>query len=111
MAAEEDKHPDEEIEVEGEVSPLERAVRILARRIRRIHSQLPPCTALVVLSGSGDPRAMSRLQAQRAQHKKEYHTPGIKWDQISVPWTDTEAQQLQQAVRRAREGIAFVAVK
>ncbi|KAL1901922.1 hypothetical protein Sste5346_001627 [Sporothrix stenoceras] len=112
MAAEEDKHPDEDKpEDDSEVSPLERAVRILARRIRRIHSQLPPCTALVVLSGSGDPRAMSRLQAQRAQHKKEYHTPGIKWDQISVPWTDTEAQQLQQAVRRAREGIAFVAVK
>lgn len=120
MAAEEDKHPDEdkpeaevdgEGEGEGELSPLERAVRILACRLRRIHSQLPPCTALVVLSGSGDPRAMSRLQAQRAQHKKEYHTPGIKWDQISVPWTDTEAQQLQQAVRRAREGIAFLAVK
>ncbi|KJR81752.1 RNA exonuclease 1 [Sporothrix schenckii 1099-18] len=117
MAAEADRHPDEEQPDGGsrdggsEASPLERAVRILARRVRRIHAQLPPCTALVVLSGSGDPRAMSRLQAQRAQHKKEYHTPGIKWDQISVPWTDTEAQQLQQAVRRARDGIAFLAVK
>ncbi|CAK7214274.1 hypothetical protein SCUCBS95973_002084 [Sporothrix curviconia] len=124
MAAEEDKHPDEKKndneergrEKEKEkgktkTSPLERAVRILARRIQRIHAQLPPCTALVVFSGSGDPRAMSKLQAQRAQHKKEYHTPGIKWDQISVPWTDTEAQLLQMAVRRAREGIALLAVK
>ncbi|CAK7211940.1 hypothetical protein SBRCBS47491_001294 [Sporothrix bragantina] len=115
MAADEDKHPDEKNNDEDgdnkDVSPLERAVRILAQRLRRIHAQLPPCTALVVFSGSGDPRAMSRLQAQRAQHKKEYHTPGIKWDQISVPWTDTEAQLLQMAVRRAREGIAFLAVK
>ncbi|CAK7563476.1 MAG: hypothetical protein SEPTF4163_001345 [Sporothrix epigloea] len=114
MAAEKDKHPDEDDSGDTrqrDVSPLERAVRILARRLRRIYAQLPPCTALVVFSGSGDPRAMSRLQAQRAQHKKEYHTPGIKWDQISVPWTDTEAQLLQMAVRRAREGIAFLTVK
>ncbi|CAK7222411.1 hypothetical protein SEUCBS140593_004892 [Sporothrix eucalyptigena] len=112
MAAEEDKHPDEKDgDKKNEISPLERAVRILARRLHRIHSQLPPCTALVVFSGSGDPRAMSKLQAQRAQHKREYHTPGIKWDQISVPWTDTEAQLLQMAVRRAREGIAFITVK
>ncbi|CAK7270243.1 hypothetical protein SEPCBS119000_003988 [Sporothrix epigloea] len=114
MAAEEDKYAVEEEDdddKQADVPPLERAVRLLALRLRRIHAQLPPCTALMVFSGSGDPRAMSRLQAQRAQHKREYHTPGIKWDQISVPWTDTEAQLLQMAVRRAREGIAFLTVK
>ncbi len=112
IAAEEEKYPDDDNE-DGNDTPslLERGLRVLARRLRRIHVALPPCTALVVFSGSGDPRAMSRLQAQRAQHKKEYHTPGVKWDDISVPWTDTEAQQLQQAVRRAREGIAFLTVK
>ncbi|OAA60966.1 RNA exonuclease 4 [Niveomyces insectorum RCEF 264] len=103
-----------ETETEGEPATsnlLERCVRSVARRIERIHAQLPPCTALLVFSGSGDPRAMSRLQAQRAQHKREYHTPGVKWDEISVSWTDDEQQLLQRAVRRAREGIAFVTVK
>ncbi|EFW99413.1 RNA exonuclease 4 [Grosmannia clavigera kw1407] len=83
----------------------------LGRRVKRIYDQLPPCTAFVLFSGSGDPRAMSRLQAQRAQHKREYHTPGVKWDAITVPWTDTEEQQLRRAVRRAREGVGFMTVK
>lgn len=90
---------------------LERCLGLVSRRIRRIYGQLPPCTALLVFSGSGDPRAMGRLQAQRAQHKREYHTPGVKWDEISVPWTDTEEQLLRQAVRRAREGVGLVTVK
>ncbi|EPE06175.1 rna exonuclease [Ophiostoma piceae UAMH 11346] len=112
MATEEDKYRDDGDETDtAKLSLLERQVRIVAKRLRRIHEQLPPCTALMVFSGSGDPRAMSKLQAQRSQHKKEYHTPGVKWDQISVPWTDSENQLLQQAVRRAREGIAFMTVK
>ena len=113
MATEEDRYKDDDGDETdtAQLSRLERQVRIVVKRLRRIHEQLPPCTALMVFSGSGDPRAMSKLQAQRGQHKKEYHTPGVKWDQISVPWTDAENQLLQQAVRRAREGIAFLTVK
>ncbi len=96
---------------DGSVSLLEKSLGGLARRLRRIYEALPPCTAFIVFSGSGDPREMSRLQAQRAQHKKEYHTPGIKWDEISVPWTDTEEELLRAAVRKARDGIGFIAVK
>lgn len=90
---------------------LEVCLENLSSRLKRIYDALPPCTALIVLSGSGDPREMSRLQAQRAQHKKEYHTPGVKWDQISVPWTDTEEQLLRAAAKKAKEGVGFITVK
>lgn len=90
---------------------LEAAVASLAQRIARIHEALPPCTALMLFSGSGDPREMERLRAQQARFKAEYNTPGIKWDQVSVKWTDEEDQALRKAIRAARNGLGFIAVK
>ena len=95
----------------GEKSVLENCLGGLAERLRRIHDALPPCTAFIVLSGSGDPREMSRLQAMHTQWKREYNTPGSKWDQLSVKWTDREEQALKKAAQRARNGIAFIGVK
>ncbi|KAK3330459.1 hypothetical protein B0H66DRAFT_63084 [Apodospora peruviana] len=92
-------------------SPLEACLTTLAQRLKRIHDALPPCTALFVFSGSGDPREMSRLQGLQAQFKKEYNTPGSKWDQLSVKWTDKEDQALRRAVKVARGGIGFITVK
>ncbi|KAI1849264.1 hypothetical protein JX266_005225 [Neoarthrinium moseri] len=96
---------------EPTVSPLEACLQRLIARIKRIHEGLPPCTALVIFSGSGDPREMSRLQAQQAQFKREYNTPGSKWDELSVKWTDAEDQALKKAVGIARNGIGFIGVK
>ncbi|KAL2173378.1 uncharacterized protein P884DRAFT_265136 [Thermothelomyces heterothallicus CBS 202.75] len=95
----------------GETMTLEECLAGLARRLKRIHDALPPCTALIVFSGTGDPREMSRLQAVQAQFRREYNTPGSKWDQLSVQWTDKEDQALRRAVRAARCGIGFIGVK
>lgn len=92
-------------------SPLKGALTRLTERLSRIHASLPPCTALILYSGSGDPREMARLQQMQAQWRKEYNTPGSKWDQLSVQWTDVETQALKKAVQEARSGIGFVSVK
>jgi RNA exonuclease 1 len=89
--------------------PISAATAELSRRLAQIHSALPPCTAFIIYSGSGDPREMSRLQAMKAQFRKEYKIK--KWDQLSVKWTDVEEQALQRAVGQARNGIAFIGVK
>jgi len=75
-----------------DMSNLDEATARLSGRIAEVYASLPPCTAMIVYSGSGDPREMSRLQAMQAQFKREYKTK--KWDQLSVKWTDTEEQQL-----------------
>lgn len=85
------------------------ATASLSRRLAQIHRALPPCTAFIVYSGSGDPREMSRLQSIQAQFRREYKIK--KWDQLSVKWTDVEEQALKRAVRQARDGIAFIGVK
>ncbi|KAL2159263.1 hypothetical protein VTH06DRAFT_2698 [Thermothelomyces fergusii] len=95
----------------GRTVTLEECLAGLARRLKRIHDALPPCTALIVFSGTGDPREMSRLQAVQAQFRREYNTPGSRWDQLSVQWTDKEDQALRRAVRAARCGIGFIGVK
>lgn len=92
-------------------STLEDCLTRLSRSLQRIYEGLPPCTAFIVFSGSGDPREMSRLQNMQSQWKREYNTPGRKWDELSVKWTDAEEQALKRAVRTARNGIGFVGVK
>ncbi|KAL6869114.1 hypothetical protein ACO1O0_000437 [Amphichorda felina] len=94
-----------------ETSPLERALVALSERLSRIHESLPPCTAMIVYSGSGDPREMARMQQMQSQWRKEYNTPGKKWDELSIKWTDVEEQALKRAARRARSGIGFIGVK
>ncbi|KAI1431624.1 hypothetical protein GGR50DRAFT_697817 [Xylaria sp. CBS 124048] len=89
---------------------LETCVSNLAQKIKRIHESLPKCTALIVFSGSGNPREMSRLQAMHAQFKKEYN-PGVDWNDLTVRWTDVEEQALKKSVGVARNGIGFIGVK
>lgn len=91
--------------------PLETCLRNLTERIKHIYDSLPPCTAFIIFSGSGNPREMSRLQAMQAQYKQEYNRPGSNWDDLSVKWTDLEDQALRKAVGFARNGIGFIGVK
>ncbi|KAK0286195.1 hypothetical protein LTR35_004629 [Friedmanniomyces endolithicus] len=80
-----------------------------AERIKTIYDALPACTALIVYSGSGDPRDLREMQALQARFKEEYKVK--KWDELSVRWTDVEEQKLRKACEKARKGVGFVTVK
>lgn len=77
--------------------------------IDKIWQSLPPCTAFIVYSGSGDPRKLSELQDLKQKHKAEYAVK--KWDELSIRWTNTEEQVLRRACETARKGIGFITVK
>lgn len=83
-------------------------VTLTVQHIQSIRECLPPCTLLVVYSGTGDPREMGRLQELQRRFKREYAVK--KWDELSVKWTDDEEQALKRACRVAREGLGFVAM-
>ena len=89
-------------------SALGAAVSKTVQHIKAVREFLPPCTLLVVYSGTGDPREMNRLQEMQRTFKKEFSTK--KWDQLSVKWTDNEEQALRRACRTAREGLGFVTI-
>lgn len=88
---------------------LSGVVRQTIQHIQEIYDALPPCTAFIVYSGSGDPRELGEMQALQQKFKEEYRVK--KWDQLSVRWTDVEEQKLRRACEKARRGVGFIAVK
>jgi RNA exonuclease 1 len=104
--------PANESEAEGSKpaeSSIAEAASTLSSRIHKIYEALPPCTAFIIYSGSGDPREMSRLQQMQQTFKREFKVK--KWDQLSVQWTDAEEQALKKACKEARQGLGFMTVK
>ena len=87
---------------------LSPAVSSTVSHIQEIHSVLPPCTLLVVYTGTGDPRPLAQLQEMQRTFKREYKEK--KWDELSVQWTDKEEQAMKRACRMARQGLGFVAI-
>jgi RNA exonuclease 1 len=93
----------------SEETPLADVVAQTSKYIREVYEALPMCTALIVYSGSGDPRELSEMQDLQRKFKQEYKVK--KWDQLSVKWTDDEEQRLKKACEKARKGVGFIAVK
>ncbi|KAL9021910.1 MAG: hypothetical protein Q9185_000924 [Variospora sp. 1 TL-2023] len=93
---------------EPSASELAAKVTSTVSNIRNIHASLPPCTLFVVYTGTGDPRELARLQQMQRTYKQEYKVK--KWDELSVKWTDTEAQAMRKACKKARQGLGFVTI-
>lgn len=94
---------------EPEPSALSATVARTITHIKAVYDMLPPCTLLIVYSGTGDPRPLAQYQEMQKRFKEEYKIK--KWDQLSVKWTDREEQAINYACRTARSGVGFVVVK
>lgn len=81
----------------------------LNQQLETLYEALPKRTALMIFSGSGNPMEMVRLRQQKQDFQREYKVK--KWDELTVQWTDTEAQQLMRAAKVARNGISFIKIK
>ena len=92
-----------------ETTSLSDVVKQTMKHVEEVWESLPPCTAFIVYSGSGDPRELSEMQALQQKFKEEYRVK--KWDELSVKWTDTEEQKLRNTAFKARMGIGFMTVK
>jgi RNA exonuclease 1 len=88
---------------------MESVLRRFDMNILRLWEGLPPCTALMVITGSGDPRDMSRLHVKKRLYDAELKQK--KWDDIQVQWMDKDQQAFTLAVDKARTGLGFVAIK
>ncbi|KAI5276103.1 hypothetical protein E4T47_00811 [Aureobasidium subglaciale] len=85
------------------------AVTRTTASVKAIYDSIPPKTAFIVYSGGGDPTEMRRLQSMQQQYKRDFQT--MKWDELTVKWTDVEEQELKKAALKARSGVGFVVVK
>ena len=87
----------------------ETASQAILARLNSIYEALPASTVLIVYPGPGDASEVRRLQEMHNQYKKEFKVK--KWDELSVQWTDNEAQALRKAFDAARQGSALVGIK
>lgn len=85
---------------------LKRVFADTVNKIKAIHDSLPERTAFIVYSGSGDPRELKKMQDLQTTFKEEYKS--VKWDELSVKWTDVEEQKLRKAAEQARMGLGFI---
>jgi RNA exonuclease 1 len=94
-----------------DVPPVEMELALLQldANLKTLWEKLPPCTALMMITGSGDPREMSKLFAKRRTYESELKVK--KWDDIEVKWMDADVQAYTLAVDKARTGLGFVAIK
>lgn len=83
--------------------------RATVARLRSIYQALPSSTVLMVYPGPGDMSEVHHLQDMNRQYKREFKIK--KWDELSVQWTDTEAQALKSAFDVARQGWVLIGVK
>lgn len=81
----------------------------LNKQLQAIYDALPKRTAFVVFTGSGDPLDMLRLRQQKYDFNQEFKVK--KWDELSIQWTDTEAQLLKKAAKKAKTGLSFIKIK
>ena len=80
-------------------------------QIKRIRDGLPQRTLLIVYSGTGDPRAMRRLNERKRKYAR-LMKEGVKWDEMETEqrWTDDEELALKETVKRARDGVGFMGI-
>ncbi|GAA5973295.1 hypothetical protein JCM11641_003057 [Rhodosporidiobolus odoratus] len=83
----------------------------LNAQLTKLHAALPPLTALIIFSGHGDPREMSRLSAKKAKFDRLWKT--VKQSEIEDEdrWMESDDRQLLDEVERARWGLSFFCVK
>lgn len=81
-------------------------------RLKRLHEALPSNTALVVLTGHGNPLPMLNLAAKRQKWERLVKTIGT-FDDIPKDerWLSEHDRELETATAEAREGMAFFCVK
>ncbi|KAI9657780.1 MAG: hypothetical protein M1821_002956 [Bathelium mastoideum] len=92
------------------IAALAESTKTMVGQIKAVYEALPPRTAFIVYSGSGDTRALRRSHALYQQHRKELTTK--HWNEpLRVQWTDQEQREMRRACTEARRGIGFVTVK
>jgi RNA exonuclease 1 len=91
------------------LNAVEQASNATILRLKSIYASLPDRTLLLVYPGPRDMKEVGRLQEMQKQFKKEFKVK--KWDELSVQWTDNEAQALRKAFQEARQGWALVGLK
>lgn len=85
------------------------SVRRAVEHIQEIYNGLPPCTAFIVFSGTGNPTRLQRWYDRNEEHRGQRHVG--KGEAKPVPWSEKEDRELTAAFAQAKNGLALITVK
>ncbi|KAG0210732.1 hypothetical protein BGX28_009007 [Mortierella sp. GBA30] len=97
--------------VQAAESEIREAIQSVDRSIAQIVESLPPNTALLVTSGQGDHREVSKMQARQKKFQKLYNTLNLSAIPREHQFLDEDQKALEKAVDRAKNGVCFFMVK
>ncbi|KAF9179325.1 hypothetical protein BGZ51_005711 [Haplosporangium sp. Z 767] len=97
--------------IQASEEEIREAVRSIDNSIAQIVESLPANTALLVTSGHGDYREVSRLQARQKHFQHLYNTLTLSAIPKEDQFLDADQKALEEAVDRAKDGVCFFMVK
>jgi RNA exonuclease 1 len=96
----------------------DQVIQILAAlndHLTKLHSVLPPHTALIVATGHSDPRHMAVLNVRKTAFetliRQGKSTEEIALSTWGSRWTAADGRELEEAVELTKRGLLFLGVK
>lgn len=93
---------------------LEEALTNLNTRLAKLHASLPVNTALILISGHGDPRPLAALNERKSNFERLYKRVGASGTANLGPeerWSTEDDRALGAAAEKARAGMGFFCIK
>ncbi|KAG0017866.1 hypothetical protein BGZ82_000632 [Podila clonocystis] len=90
---------------------IREAARRMDIHIAQIVESLPANTALMVLSGQGDYREVSRMQQRQKNFQKLYNTLHLSQIPPEDHFLEADQVRLEEAIDQAKNGVCFLMVK
>ncbi|KFH72374.1 hypothetical protein MVEG_02665 [Podila verticillata NRRL 6337] len=90
---------------------IRKAARRMDAHIAQIVESLPVNTALLILSGQGDYREVSKMQQRQKNFQKLYNTLHLSQIPPEDHFLEADQVRLEEAIDQAKNGVCFLMVK
>jgi len=97
--------------VQASEEEIRQALRSVDKSIERIVEALPPRTAVIVTSGQGDHREVSRMQQRQKKFMELYKTKNLSDIPKEDHFLEADQDLLANAVEVAKCGVCFLKIK
>ncbi|KAF8948955.1 hypothetical protein BGZ47_000630 [Haplosporangium gracile] len=97
--------------IQASEEEIRQGLRSVDKSIERIMETLPPRTAVIVTSGQGDHREVSRLQQRQKKFMELYKTKHLSEIPKEEHFLEADENLLAKAVEVAKSGVCFLKIK
>ncbi|KAF9156261.1 hypothetical protein BG015_006479 [Linnemannia schmuckeri] len=97
--------------IQASEEEIRQGLRSVDKSIERIVESLPPRTAVIVTSGQGDHREVSRLQQRQKKFMELYKTKHLSEIPKEEHFLEADENLLAKAVEVAKSGVCFLKIK